>query len=221
MADSDDPVNTSWAPEFISFEETGDLWLMVGTGQQSATLLVDSHALCRTSKVFRSMLRSGFMESKPQDQDHWEVKLPEDKAQPFIIILGIIHNEFERTPVEIGLEDLYHLCILTNKYDMTKVLRPMVASWQKCLKDDSEGIEHCSKKLFVAWELGCRETVEETLLKIAIYCSINSDGDLVYEESLLLEKFEAFELLPLIGEYSSLDDVNVDVSNHEFGRSCR
>ncbi|KAF4998836.1 hypothetical protein FGRMN_2891 [Fusarium graminum] len=200
MACSGDPIDTSRAPEFISFGETGDLWLIVGSGQQSSTFLVDSHALCRTSRVFRSMLRNGFMESKPQGQDHWEVKLPEDKALPFIILMDIIHNEFERTPVEINVQDLYHICTLTNKYDMTKVLRPMAGSWQKRLKDDRSGVcvKHWSKRLFAAWELGCWETVEEMFFKIAACCSVNEDVDLVYAESSLLEELKALELLPLI-----------------------
>jgi hypothetical protein len=190
-------------PEFITIDKAGDLWLIVGTGWDSITLLVDSRTLCRASKVFRSMLRAGFMESKPQDHGHWEIKLPDDKSLPFIILMDIIHCEYERTPIHISLHNLYDVCILTNKYDMTKVLRPMAATWYHDLeiprKDNLQISELCNR-LFVFWELGCWKSVEQMLPTFAQESHINPDGELVYMSSSILDDLQTFRMLPLIGE---------------------
>ncbi|KAM0215734.1 hypothetical protein ACHAQI_002832 [Fusarium lateritium] len=195
------PLDLLRRSEFITIDEAGDLWLIVGTGWDSITLLVDSRTLCRTSKVFRSMLRAGFMESKPQDQGHWEVKLPDDKALPFIILMDIIHCEFERTPLQMSLSELYDVCILTNKYDMTKVLRPMAATWYQILtipRKDSFQISELCSRLFVFWELGCWRSVQEMLPIFAQESHINPDGELVYMSSSILDNLQTFRMLPLI-----------------------
>ncbi|KIL94646.1 hypothetical protein FAVG1_01577 [Fusarium avenaceum] len=201
MRRSHNPLDLLRQPEFITIDEAGDLWLIVGTGWDSITLLVDSRTLCRASKVFRSMLRAGFMESKPQDQGHWEVKLPDDKSLPFIILMDIIHCEFERTPVHISLYNLHDVCILANKYDMTKVLRPMAATWYRDLeipRKDSLQISELCSRLFVFWELGCWKSVQEMLPAFAQESHINPDGELVYMGSSILDNLQTFRLLPLI-----------------------
>lgn len=203
MRRSHDPLDLLRQPEFITIDEAGDLWLIVGTGWDSITLLVDSRTLCRASKVFRSMLRAGFMESKPQDQGHWEVKLPDDKSLPFIILMDIIHCEFERTPVHISLYNLHDVCILANKYDMTKVLRPMAATWYRDLeipRKDSLQISELCSRLFVFWELGCWKSVQKMLPAFAQESHINPDGELVYMGSSILDNLQTFRMLPLIGK---------------------
>ncbi|KAI1045607.1 hypothetical protein LB505_004782 [Fusarium chuoi] len=61
------------SPDTIVFDDSGDLWLTVGSVSSSKILHVDSNALCRASNVFRAMLRGHFSDSKPANDLHrWE-----------------------------------------------------------------------------------------------------------------------------------------------------
>ncbi|KAI0450809.1 hypothetical protein F5B21DRAFT_507792 [Xylaria acuta] len=76
-----------------------------------------------------TLLYGGFAESRPSDAspaEDWVVALPDDNPKAMAIILNIIHSRFElvpRTTNLISTEDLYQLTVLTDKYDLTGLLR--------------------------------------------------------------------------------------------------
>jgi hypothetical protein len=109
--------------EPLTFDQDGDLKLTVGTNP-SQEMLVDSHVLCRTSPVFRKMLRGPFAERKPE-QGNWNIKLPEDDNETFAVLMDLAHGLYMRVECTITTAKLYKLCVLSNKYDMISVLRPM------------------------------------------------------------------------------------------------
>ncbi|KAF5570767.1 hypothetical protein FPHYL_955 [Fusarium phyllophilum] len=168
------------SPDTIVFDDNGDLWLTVGSASSSKVLHVDSNALCRASKVFRAMLRGSFSDSKPANNLHrWEVRLPEDNPEAFVVLMDIVHANFDHAPLDLKPQELYNICVLTNKYDMTKTLRPMATAWYQRLKSmcqRSKKMQAYSKNLFVAWELGCQGAVEEMLQDIAEKCHVDEFG---------------------------------------------
>lgn len=114
-------------PPLLEFDQDGDLTLKVGQNPPQ-TMKVDSRALCRSSPVFRRMLRGSFSESQPHSGP-WEVKLPGDSPHAMSIIMDMVHCQHSRTPSEISLGSLVSVLAFTNKYDMARLLRPVAWRW--------------------------------------------------------------------------------------------
>jgi hypothetical protein len=71
------------------------------------------------------MLSRRFAESKPLNTDtEWVVALPEDKLKPMLVVLNIIHSRFSLVPEKLTVLELYHILVLTEKYDIIEITRP-------------------------------------------------------------------------------------------------
>ncbi|KAF5623415.1 hypothetical protein F52700_10037 [Fusarium sp. NRRL 52700] len=203
------PSPSASPPDTIVIDGNGDLWLTVGSVSSSKLLHVDSNALCRASKVFRAMLQGRFSDSKPANDLHrWELKLPEDNPEAFVVLMDIVHANFDHAPLDLKPQELYNICVLTNKYDMTKTLRPMAAAWYQRLKSMCQRckkMQAYSKNLFVAWELGCQGAVEKMLQDIAEKCHADEFGSLLIDRNTRLNNLETFRLIPLLGPCSAVN----------------
>ncbi|KAM5356115.1 hypothetical protein ACJ41O_002761 [Fusarium nematophilum] len=186
------------APKTIEFDSHGDLFVVVGPAP-SQTLLVDSRALCRSSTYFSKMLRGGFAESRPESGD-WTVNFPEDKVRPFIFLMDMVHAAYERTPLNLVVDDLYDPCVLTNKYDFGRVLRPMAPPWSQNLANSmpANSSDLFGEMLFICWELGRVTDVTDMAIKLARGCSVDEKGDLIDPESKPLKDSEPFMLIPFM-----------------------
>lgn len=121
--------------------------------------------------------------------------------------MDIVDANFDHAPLDLKLLELYNICVLTNKYDMTKTLRPMATAWYQTLKimcQRSKKMQAYSKNLFVAWELGCQGAVEEMLQDIAEKCHVGEFGSLLIDRNTRLINLETFRLVPLIGKLRRL-----------------
>ena len=121
-----------------------------------------------------------WQESKPASGESWVVELPEDPAEPMEIILDIIHGRFERIPKALSLQDLCDLLALTNKYDMTGVLRPWCAQWIKAARKPDLDTDNTLRSLFIAWELGDEHLFALRLEEISLHAKIDEEGRLSY-----------------------------------------
>ncbi|KAH8901911.1 hypothetical protein BR93DRAFT_869279, partial [Coniochaeta sp. PMI_546] len=148
----------------------GDLRLEIGPN--NVAFIVCSRALCRASPVFKMMLRGGFAESKPTHGE-WLVKLPEDHPGALFILFNIIHGNFDRIPQILVEEKLYYLTIMTDKYDMTKSLRPWAARWLERIADAGRTLNTGARRIWIAWELGDVKLFEWE----AQYLLLNSETD--------------------------------------------
>ncbi|CCC07146.1 hypothetical protein SMACR_01169 [Sordaria macrospora] len=144
----------------IDIVTDGDLLLEVGGDEESESsqpqrFRVSSSALSRHSPVWKNMLFGPWRESKQvnAESEQWIVELPGDPLKPMQIVLGIIHNRFSHVPPFLSLDELYKLLILTNKYDMTDVLKLWRAQWTSVAHGDLSSADTL-KSLFIAWELG-------------------------------------------------------------------
>lgn len=118
----------------IYLDSSGDLRLQVGPEQQN--YVVCSKTMQHISTVWKTMLSGGFAESKPLDTDtEWVVSLPKDKSKPMLIVLNIIHSRFSLVPKKLTMLELYHIVVLTEKYDITKTTRPWARPWMNCVRN--------------------------------------------------------------------------------------
>lgn len=158
-------------PPKTYIDPNGDLCLEVGPF--SAQFIVCSKTMARSSPFWNKMLYGGFAEGKKaqpgNEKSEWVVKLPEDNPAAMEIALNIIHSRFDQV---CGYEDFiytthfYNLCVLTDKYDMTHILRPWARGWSRSTHSQCEKLgqslrlKFCHERLWIAWELGDRTTFE-------------------------------------------------------------
>jgi hypothetical protein len=171
----------------VVIDPDGDLHLRVGTERctlfaqvECATVFIcDSRTVSRASVVWKKMLNGTWKESRGSNNPApggWIVELPEDNPAVMAIILNIIHSRFELlTPfdVQIPLPQLYELAVLTDKYDLTRVIRPWANSWLRPLNDQyppgwiaykRDVPTHLDRQLWIAWELGDEVLLRNTLI---------------------------------------------------------
>ena len=156
---------------------------------QAITYIVCSKSLSRASRVWKRLLYGSFAESeKPEDGTQWTVHLPEDDPESMRVILSITHSCFDQIIPGIErlyLDEMYALTVLTDKYDLTRVLRPWARGWTRRIwyslhrrsewVTASKGFVQC---LWVTWELGDQAGFELSLELIAHKSALSEDGKL-------------------------------------------
>ncbi|TDZ65112.1 hypothetical protein CTRI78_v003621 [Colletotrichum trifolii] len=162
------------------FDPRGDLILSVGEAEDEVNdFVVCSRTVARGSKVFDAMLFGGFAESAASalaSDGSWTVKLPDDQMAPFFLVLTILHGNFQLVPRTLEEAELYELLVVTEKYDMTHVLRPWAKRWFNQLAIG--GVPHFQDRqrgMWIAWELG-REDVFCNLAKELMLSSCVDDA---------------------------------------------
>lgn len=175
--------------ELTTIDPMGDLYLQVGVvicqllfdvengghrHSRAEEFRVDSRALSRISPVFMKMLNGPFAESnKPGEDQKWRVALPDDNVKAMGTLLNIMHCQFGNLPAVTGasgLEDLYQIAVLTDKYDCTALVRPWATSWlaaasalvPNAFTNDLEKIS------WVAWEYGDKTLFERATRSLII-----------------------------------------------------
>lgn len=162
---------------------------------QACTYIVCSKTLSRVSRIWKRLLYGGFAESeKPEDGTQWTVHLPEDDPWPMQFILSITHSCFYHVIPRIErfhLEDMYMVTVLTDKYDLTRIVRPWACGWTQrtwCfLNSEREWIAALNSLvqcLWVAWELGDQASFKLALQLIAHNTTLSEDGKLESHRSL-------------------------------------
>ncbi|KAL8289793.1 hypothetical protein RB601_005630 [Gaeumannomyces tritici] len=165
MAETDSSEATPPAgagPIYKSFDDRGDLQLLVSVAPDQYKFIVCSRTLSRASPVFNTMLNGPRTEKQPVSGD-WVVELPDDDPISLRRVLTLIHGRFREVPDTIPLEDLHRLCICVDKYDITEYLRPWAKAW--CLSVESKmdnTIENSARIAWVAWVLGNRDLFERS-----------------------------------------------------------
>ncbi|KAB5531380.1 hypothetical protein GE09DRAFT_1228182 [Coniochaeta sp. 2T2.1] len=151
------------------------------------------------------MLYGGFSEARPATGD-WRVKLPEDDPEALALLLNIIHGRFEAVPLVLPNSKIYKITVLSNKYDLTQVLRPWARRWTERFVEHSA---HSAQVAWIAWELGDRVFLEDMLDDLLLTGSLNEDGNLVLAfNDEPLSSFEMLAIMNVVGQSKSMT-VNV------------
>jgi hypothetical protein len=195
-------------PSLITFEVDGDLKFTVGPDGNCEEMLVDSRAVCRASPVFRKMLRGPFVEAQPETGE-WNVRLPEDDAEAFAVLMDIIHIQTDRTPWSPFIPEFYEIVKLADKYDMMRVLRPVATNWvrkrQHDLKTGHDRFSKNLKSLYIAQKLGATSLFEELVFQMAQDAFLDARGRLTEAWPLLsgplYEEYPELESPELLGEF--------------------
>ena len=222
---------TKWEDSDItSFDRNGDLILLAGGGnpgpesgaeaagaEPPAKFRVCSATLRRSSPVFDKMLYGGWKESKPQSvynldasQRHqeWVVALPDDDPAALEVALTIIHGMFDKVPTReaMPIELLYHLLALTNKYDMTQIVRPWVNQWldlaRKLPAADKGQPDFIIASTFIAWEVGDEQLFARRCVTLCVQASINAEDNLVFFGEVDSTAVDYLGPMDMIGEFS-------------------
>lgn len=185
------------------FDSRGDLVLKVGEAfhKGGREFVVCSRTVARWSKVFNAMFFGGFAESISSARDGtWTVALPEDRAAPVFLILAIIHGTHQPIPMDLGRDELFDLLIVTEKYDMTHVLRPWASEWVQNLPlDHSENTTGQYRDVWIAWELGCEASFCKMLNDILWDCRVDDAGQLINVHGVPLSTIPCLEPSSILG----------------------
>ncbi|KAF5026501.1 hypothetical protein F66182_1423 [Fusarium sp. NRRL 66182] len=178
----------------ILFDANGDLHLEIGS-DPIRDMTVDSRALCRASMELQAILSQN---GKQDSDSSWTIYLPEDDPAPFIILLNLIHARFQHVPSQVSIDLLYGICILTSKYNMTQVLRPVAERWYKAIERPviSDPFFHM---VFVAWELGFEDDLSQMTGQIVHNCFLNESNKLaIGKNKQALAEIKALQSIPIL-----------------------
>lgn len=156
--------------EVIKIDPDGDLTLVVG--KTKTRFLVCSKAMSRSSPFWNRCLFGPFKEAKPAAGCDWVVDFPEDNPSGLHYLLLLVHGLGHKLP-EISLQLAFEITVLTNKYDMTRSLWAVAASWLEHLKpivpdeSDDDTIVPQLQWLWVTKELGDSDQHSETFAELS------------------------------------------------------
>ncbi|KAK2007157.1 hypothetical protein LZ32DRAFT_594269 [Colletotrichum eremochloae] len=176
------------------FDARGDLTLKVGDRNKDKTrvyeFVVCSRALARWSSVLCAMLFSGFAESRPGDKAPWIIEMPEDSVSPMFLVLSIIHGHFQHISEKLDQHDLYQLLVVTEKYDMTRILKPWASSWFRPYTLSHTPLSKGKEiNLWIAWELGHTETFQAYAKELVLKSRIDDEGRLLDSDGIALNTY--------------------------------
>ncbi|KAF9698177.1 hypothetical protein EKO04_003371 [Ascochyta lentis] len=103
-----------------------DLTLIVGTPGRTngqVAFRVNKGSLRHASDIWTKMLTGVWAESKQT-----EIEFPDDNPQAFHVVLLIAHLQIGALPAQLGLVDMMNLAILTDKYNLVKLIRVALGS---------------------------------------------------------------------------------------------
>jgi hypothetical protein len=189
-----------------------DLTLVVGNdivNTEPRRFEVSSRALASASTVWKKLLfGTDDGEMKPPD-NNWVIHLPEDNPGAMALLICLTHNrDLFLLKDGICFENLYELCVLCDKYQMTNYLGSnvfdLISPFAKQLAEQLSrnrskiDVMKLQKALFIGWETGFRPLFMMAARKIIW------DGAMVMvndEEHLMVEQQAVPVLKPEPGDF--------------------
>ncbi|KAI0116083.1 hypothetical protein F4776DRAFT_637792 [Hypoxylon sp. NC0597] len=223
-----DNIFTVTEPRQVVIDPDGELHLTVGI-LDIVTFVVCPKTLARSSPFWKTLLYGGFAESIQPDgasNKEWVVRLPEDDPEAMEIFLNIVHGYFDKIPTSLdsksstGTPDhryLYNLTVLTNKYDLTRILLPWARNWVKEIAKKvpldtktpdpsvTSLVEHLS---WIAWELGDKTMFVKTVRYLILHSVTRKKGGLRHDYPSSLKLF-SYNLEPT-GLSSFIEDQRLE-----------
>jgi hypothetical protein len=94
----------------------------------------------------------------------------------------------------------YRVTVLSDKYDLTRMLRPWATSWLSDIAGEDR--KNFTSRVWIAWELGDYELFATECDNLYHNTSIDSDGNLLDTAGARLDTCPMLENLDILGEYS-------------------
>ena len=155
----------------------GDALLLIGPEENCQPVLVSKTVLALASPVWKAMFdRRQWAESTAT-----EIPFPDDDAEAMLIVLRIAHLRFAELPLKSGLslEDLLHLAVICDKYDVVQLVRPFLNlhQWHEGLVPNVKARVNCHPSwLFIAWTFGWSDIFDSLAEYLTLTTSLNSDN---------------------------------------------
>ena len=136
--DDDEPAKRRNLECHTIIDPQGDLDMELDDG----TLRVSRKTLSLGSPVFLAMLgkNSKFMEAtnRTMTEDGVQtISFPDDDFEAMTTIANIMHLKFDEVPALLPSEQLSHLALLCDKYDLKRCLGPYPSIWLKSMSESS------------------------------------------------------------------------------------
>ncbi|KAI3322825.1 hypothetical protein HD806DRAFT_116027 [Xylariaceae sp. AK1471] len=194
-------------PLKFCLDPNDDLCIQVGKSP-AKSFTVCFRTLARSSPCWNNTLDGKFKKGKkpcPQDNcSEWTVELTEDDPKPMALLLSIFYSRFDLVPsyeFVVDIRYLYDIFVLTDKYDMTHVLRPWAGGWLRSTQRLStwSGLslrEHCChERLWILWELGDKVRFEKTARFLLLNSSTSTEDANSLRCDEVLEPPDIYEIL--------------------------
>lgn len=169
------------APPTVYLDDQGNVRLRTSADIETfpQDFVVCSRTLARSSPVWSAMIYGPFAESEAntERQDEWIINLPEDKSQPMLVILNIIHGRFGLIPTNLPAVQFHEILVLADKYAMQKKVNPWASEWHESAQASSQGGRPYI--LYIAWQLGDVHLVREELWFLVLDSAIE-DGKVAF-----------------------------------------
>jgi hypothetical protein len=124
------------------------------------------------------MLYGNFRESMKATSttENWAVELPEDDPFGLKVLLHIIHSKYELVPSIVTLGYLDRILVVSDKYDMSHLIRPWANAWFQPLAKNVKATEY-SLMLRVAWNLGADHVFKQVVKSICLEYTVDQQGE--------------------------------------------
>ena len=181
--------------EEMTFDELGDLWLVVPCtthdgSSRTIRFRVCSRTLARCSPVFRTMLYGSFAESRPAagDAAEWTITLEDEDALALEDLLHVMHGRYEDFSLDTRLPDsgssgfieaLYDFMTVVDKYDCAGMTRPWSQSWVSLLREAPTMDRQLLRRMaWILYQLGDRAGYESVVRTLVIEFPPSGLGEL-------------------------------------------
>ncbi|KAK2064178.1 BTB/POZ domain-containing protein [Colletotrichum caudatum] len=117
-----------WARKYsgVPVVPDGDVILVVGVGEETAELRVDSVILKRASRVFGAMLGPRFAEGQKlldRGSEPVKISLPEEDPEVMELVLTILHHQNARVCQIAAADSILEVAVIADKYDLVDALK--------------------------------------------------------------------------------------------------
>ncbi|KAK0120443.1 hypothetical protein ONS96_010657 [Cadophora gregata f. sp. sojae] len=149
---------------------TGDTKILVTYQGSKIEGLVASQSLCQASPVWKNFI-----------YPPWSIQVPggggsvsggrkvidccEDDWEALLVLMNIIHTEFQKVPETLPNKTLYQVAFLCEQYQCVRIVAPWVDGWV----DDQNGTFNAARWLYIYWAFGYKQEFEDTAVESIDY----------------------------------------------------
>ncbi|KAL1643531.1 hypothetical protein SLS58_004891 [Diplodia intermedia] len=197
-------------PDISYFDDDGDLRILVYDEDVQKVFVASSKAMSFVCNPWKRMLAGDFKEAQADPSGMKEISLPEDDPRALSILLNIAHLRFDNLPKgRMSFEAFRDLIVLSNKYCATVILKPWLSTWVQVISGSYYFDYTCGREelLFIYWELGEEDGMEELARELTWDIGINEDGQFANKAGKALNPEDSYCCYPpgLLGkEFLSL-----------------
>ncbi|GKT89537.1 nuclear pore protein [Colletotrichum tofieldiae] len=183
----------------IQIDPNGDLLLHTGPDSSSGDtklFRVCSNTIRRSSPFWKRSLYETSSEIRAHDGEWWACTpslyaCQYEKSSGLIILLNIIHSNFNQIPSEPTLTEIYNILCLASSFEMELVLQPWIAQWHGILKsaETSRSGHDLGMLACMAWTLGDERLFTRTTMKITLTCVADKEGHMITADGVRLDDY--------------------------------